>query len=83
LISEVVATAELMSRANELATQLANGPSAAYGQVKNLLMSSFQNGYETQLQLESDGIANMASTSDGKEGIAAFLEKRKPNFTGK
>jgi 2-(1,2-epoxy-1,2-dihydrophenyl)acetyl-CoA isomerase len=45
-------------------------------------MSSFQNGYETQLQLETDGIASMASTNDGKEGIAAFLEKRKPSFIG-
>jgi 2-(1,2-epoxy-1,2-dihydrophenyl)acetyl-CoA isomerase len=83
LVSEVVPTADVMTRANELASQLANGPSSAFGQVKHLLMSSFQNGYETQLQLETDGIANMAATSDGKEGIAAFLAKRKPSFTGK
>jgi 2-(1,2-epoxy-1,2-dihydrophenyl)acetyl-CoA isomerase len=82
LISEVVSSADLMKRANELALQLANGPSCAYGQVKKLLMSSFQNGYETQLQLETDGIASMASTNDGNEGIAAFLEKRKPSFIG-
>jgi 2-(1,2-epoxy-1,2-dihydrophenyl)acetyl-CoA isomerase len=83
LVSEIVPHADVMKRANELAMQLAKGPSNAYGQVKKLLMSSFQNGYETQLQLETDGIANMAATSDGKEGIAAFLAKRKPSFTGK
>jgi enoyl-CoA hydratase/carnithine racemase len=83
LVSEVVPAADVMTRADELAAQLAQGPSTAYGQVKNLLMNSFQNGYETQLQLETDGIAKMAATADGREGIAAFLEKRKPNFIGK
>jgi 2-(1,2-epoxy-1,2-dihydrophenyl)acetyl-CoA isomerase len=82
LVSEVVPIEDLMVRANELALQLASGPSIAYGQVKNLLLNSFQNGYETQLQLETDGIASMAATNDGREGIAAFLEKRKPSFTG-
>ena len=82
LISEVVAADEVMSSASELAKQLAAGPTLAFGQVKKLLMHSFQNGYETQVQLETDAIASMAASNDGKEGVNAFLAKRKPEFTG-
>jgi 2-(1,2-epoxy-1,2-dihydrophenyl)acetyl-CoA isomerase len=51
--------------------------------VKNLLNASFDNGLETQMELETRGISDMARSSDGREGIQAFLNKRKPNFKGK
>ena len=44
----------------------------------NAYYSSEENGYQT----EANGFSNCAKTSDFKEGTSAFLEKRKPNFTG-
>ena len=46
------------------------------------MIESFQNGLETQMELESRAIAARASSADGREGVGAFAEKRKPNFTG-
>ena len=83
IINQVVPEDELDSSVATLAATIAAGPTRAFGQVKSLLNSSFDNGLETQMELESRGIAAMSSTADGKEGIAAFLEKRKPKFTGK
>ena len=83
IINQVVSEDELDSSITALAATIAAGPTRAFGQVKSLLNSSFDNGLETQMELESRGIAAMSSTADGKEGIAAFLEKRKPKFTGK
>lgn len=83
LINQVVADAELDSKARELAATIAAGPTLAYGQVKQLLNGSFDNGLETQMELEARSIAAMAKSEDGKEGISAFLAKRKPTFVGK
>lgn len=82
LVNEVVPADELMSRARELATSLAAGPTLAFGEVKSLLNASFDNGLETQMELESRAISRMSGTSDGAEGIAAFLEKRSADFKG-
>jgi 2-(1,2-epoxy-1,2-dihydrophenyl)acetyl-CoA isomerase len=82
LVNQVVADDEVLATAMAQATKLAKGPTLAYGQVKKLLDASMQNSLESQMQLETEGIAGMAATSDGKEGIAAFLEKRKPDFKG-
>lgn len=82
LVNEVVADDELADSAMEFAKTLANGPTKAYGQVKKLLLTSFDNSLETQMEFEARGIAAMAQTEDGKEGIASFLEKRKPSYKG-
>jgi 2-(1,2-epoxy-1,2-dihydrophenyl)acetyl-CoA isomerase len=50
--------------------------------VKKLLATSFQESLETQMELEARGIAEMAGTADGREGIDAFLSKRAPGFRG-
>ncbi|MBO6557359.1 MAG: enoyl-CoA hydratase/isomerase family protein [Pseudomonadales bacterium] len=82
LINQVVSEAELDETVQKLADSLADGPTLAFGQVKSLLNASFDNGLETQMELESRGIADMARSRDGQEGINAFLNKRKPEFTG-
>ena len=82
LVNEVVAADELKARAQELAATLADGPTLAFGEVKTLLNASFDNGLETQMELESRAIAKMSGSDDGTEGIAAFLEKRSPKFKG-
>ena len=82
LVNQVVAEEAFDEAVSSLATRLAAGPTRAFGQVKSLLNASFDNGLETQMELETRGIAGMAATRDGREGIAAFLGKRKPEFKG-
>lgn len=83
LINKVVPADAVMDEAMALATTLANGPTRTYGLVKDLLLQTFSSSLETQMELEARGIATAAITADGKEGIKAFLEKRKPDFTGR
>ncbi len=73
---------ELMAEAQKLASRFAAGPTGAYGWVKRLLGDSFSNSLETQMELETRGISATAASPDGREGVAAFVEKRKPSFTG-
>ena len=83
LVTRVVPDADLMSEALKFATQLAAGPTTAYGGVKRLMVESFTNTLEAQLALETDYISAMGRTTDGREGIASFLAKRAPKFSGK
>lgn len=82
LANELVPATELSARAGVLARQLASGPTAAFGQVKTLLAASATNSLETQMELEARAIADSARTADAREGIDAFLNKRKPQFKG-
>jgi 2-(1,2-epoxy-1,2-dihydrophenyl)acetyl-CoA isomerase len=81
LINKIVDGKDLAAMTKELANKFANGPTLAYGKVKSLLNASFDNGLETQMELETRAISDMARSSDGREGIQAFLNKRKPDFT--
>jgi len=83
LVNRVVPDADLMSDACELAGKLAAGPTRAYGGVKKLLIASGTNDLETQMDLETKYIVDMAGSPDGVEGINAFMEKRAPAFMGK
>lgn len=80
LINRVVPDDELMTESMELARQLASGATLAYGTVKALLHNTFADTLETQMELEARGIAALTHTHDGQEGVAAFREKRAPNF---
>lgn len=82
LVSRVVPDEELAGAAAALARELAAGPTRAFGTVKTLLATAFQESLETQMELEARGIAAMAGTADGREGIDAFVGKRAPKFTG-
>lgn len=82
IVTRVVADADLLAEATKLATELASGPTAAYGNAKRLLHSGFSESLETQMEHETQSIAAMARGADGREGIAAFLEKRPARFTG-
>lgn len=83
LVDEVVPAAELLAHAEKVAVQLASGPTRAFGEVRRLLLSVQQQPLETQLELEAQALARMASTADAREGLVAFSEKRKPRFTGR
>jgi len=82
LVNQVVPAGEELEAAMALAQQLAQGPTAAYGDVKRLITSSSTESLETQLALEAELIAANSVGSDGQEGMNAFLEKRKPAFKG-
>ena len=82
LVNQLVSVEELMPTVDALANNLANGATEAYGQVKQLLVETFGQTLEGQMELESRGIAAMGQTVDGREGVNAFLEKRKPKFVG-
>jgi len=83
LIERVVAADALDDEARKLARELAAGPTRAYGVTKRLLLGTFDHGIETQMELETIGIAAMGATDDAKEGIGAFFEKRAPQFRGR
>jgi 2-(1,2-epoxy-1,2-dihydrophenyl)acetyl-CoA isomerase len=80
LINQIVEDAQLADTATALVARLASGPAGAYGTVKRLLAEA-EPGWEAQLAREGRTIAGRAATAEGKEGIAAFLEKRAPKFT--
>lgn len=83
LVNRVVADNELTDETDALASQLAAGATQAFGTTKRLFLQSFDSSLETQLQRESDGIAAMGASADGREGIDAFHNKRKPEFRGR
>jgi 2-(1,2-epoxy-1,2-dihydrophenyl)acetyl-CoA isomerase len=66
----------------KMATTLANMPTKALGLTKRLLNNSLTNNLEQQLQLESDLQIEASSSNDYREGVTAFVEKRKPIFNG-
>lgn len=83
LVTRVVPDNELLAQARAIAVQLAAGPTRAYGVSKRLLHSGWAETLETQMENESQAIANSARTADAREGITAFLEKRPPKYKGK
>jgi 2-(1,2-epoxy-1,2-dihydrophenyl)acetyl-CoA isomerase len=82
LLNEVVPDGELAERAKALAAGLAAGPTGAFGEAKRLLRAGWNETLETQMETEGRVLAARARSTDGREGIAAFLEKREPRFAG-
>ena len=68
--------------AKNIVATLASMPTKGLAYTKQLLNNSFQNNYEEQLEDEENFQQRAGSTNDYKEGVQAFLEKRKPIFTG-
>jgi 2-(1,2-epoxy-1,2-dihydrophenyl)acetyl-CoA isomerase len=83
LVDQVVADDKLDECAMELATRFANGPTLAYGQIKRLFRSAQTASIEAQLEDEARTIAVISGTEDAREGIAAQLARRKPDFKGR
>jgi 2-(1,2-epoxy-1,2-dihydrophenyl)acetyl-CoA isomerase len=80
LVTRVVADAALRDEALAVSRRIASGPAFAQSVVKKLLLCSLRNGLEEQMELEGREISRAAQSPDGKEGIRAFTEKRKPVF---
>ena len=83
LVSQVFEASHFERHAMETADRLAQGPTQAYGQVKALFDGSWDSDLATQLDAETDAIANIGLTGDFQEGIRAFSQKRQAWFQGR
>jgi 2-(1,2-epoxy-1,2-dihydrophenyl)acetyl-CoA isomerase len=83
MINKVVPTDDLMTEAMTMAEKLAAAPTGSIGRIKRMLNASFANDLRQQLELEHKCQIESGQSRDFKEGVAAFFEKRSPNFTGK
>jgi 2-(1,2-epoxy-1,2-dihydrophenyl)acetyl-CoA isomerase len=83
LVDEVVEADALATRAAELAATYAAGPTAGIGMTKRLFDRALHSTLDEQLALEAELQNAATKTEDFKEGVAAFLEKRPPSFSGR
>jgi len=72
-----------MPEATALARRLAAGPTKGYALLKRALYASAGNSLDAQLDLERDLQREAGLSEDYREGVAAFMQKRKPVFKGK
>ncbi|MGH7516349.1 MAG: 2-(1,2-epoxy-1,2-dihydrophenyl)acetyl-CoA isomerase PaaG [Gemmatimonadales bacterium] len=82
LIYRACPAATLQDEASKLAIHLATQPTLGLGFTKRLLNAALINDLDTQLELEADLQGAAGRTADYAEGVAAFLAKRRPVFTG-
>ena len=80
LITQVCKPEELTETVQHYVNILANQSTPAIANMRALLLMSEQNTIETQLELEARFIAQISTHDTAKEGISAYVEKRKPNF---
>jgi 2-(1,2-epoxy-1,2-dihydrophenyl)acetyl-CoA isomerase len=83
LVSEVVEADSLAARAAERAAELAALPTRGIGMTKRLFDAAPTSTLEDQLEREAQLQAAATQTEDFREGVAAFLEKRPPDFKGR
>ena len=83
VISEMAPTGQALARAIEIAREIAGMPPIAVMQIKEIVNAGLNAPLETALMLERKALLLQFATSDQKEGMRAFLEKRKPTFEGK
>jgi 2-(1,2-epoxy-1,2-dihydrophenyl)acetyl-CoA isomerase len=82
MINRVVPVESLTDEAAKLAGKLAAGPTGSIGRIKKMLNASFSNTLDEQLKLEHVCQLESGKSDDFKDGVAAFFEKRAPNFSG-
>jgi 2-(1,2-epoxy-1,2-dihydrophenyl)acetyl-CoA isomerase len=82
LVWKCVDDEKLMDEAMELAARLARGPTLAFPALRRLVAAADHNTLEQHLDLERDVQRVLADSEDFLEGVAAFLQKRKPRFKG-
>ena len=83
LVNWVVPGKDLEVATGKIVRRLVGGPTAAYGETKALVNRTFERPLAAQLDAEAQAFARCARTRDLAEGVTAFVEKRKPDFTGR
>jgi enoyl-CoA hydratase/carnithine racemase len=80
LVSKIVEPGLALDAAMTLARELARGPRAALAAIKALAAAGGSNTLDGQLDAEAIHMTNALGSADGREGVTAFLAKRKPDF---
>ena len=83
IVDEVVPAAELLDRTLERARAYASGPTFAIGRIKKAAVQGFGLRLDEGLALERKLLIELFKSEDAKEGVTAFVEKRKPSYKGK
>ena len=83
VVSEVAPTGQALARAIAIAQEIAAMPPIALMQIKEIINAGLNAPLDTALMLERKAFQLQFATSDQKEGMQAFMEKRKPKFEGK
>ncbi|MBP9095899.1 MAG: enoyl-CoA hydratase/isomerase family protein [Ignavibacteria bacterium] len=84
LINKMVSNGTVLKKITaQVAENFASKPTFAIGMIKDMLQKAAHSPLEDILELEAQHQQSAGNSADFKEGVAAFLEKRKPKFTGK
>lgn len=82
LINDVVDDEDLADASWDLARELAAGPTVAFGEIKNLLLSTYEQPVEAQMELEARAMVRATRSEDGWNAVNAVLAKQAPTFEG-
>jgi len=80
LVTEIAEDGQSVERAIEMLQNIKTLPLTSFAASKKLLNDSFNNSFEAHMQMEREFVSRCAGHPNGREGIAAFLEKRKPYY---
>jgi len=83
IVDDVVPASELVNKALERAKVYATGPTFAIGRIKLATVQGFGMRLDEGLKRERELLIELFKSEDAKEGVTAFVEKRKPNYKGK
>ena len=83
LIWKAVDDEALDAEVDALAARFAAGPTRGLARIKKMLRESWDHDLGTELDLQRDAMRELGYSDDYREGVAAFMEKRRPNFTGR
>lgn len=83
IFNQVVADEELANATRELALHIASGPPVALGYMKENINRAVTGDLRSCLAMEADRMTRCAATTDHKEAVKAFMEKRQPTFSGR
>ncbi|HYI47602.1 MAG TPA: 2-(1,2-epoxy-1,2-dihydrophenyl)acetyl-CoA isomerase PaaG [Allosphingosinicella sp.] len=83
LIWKAVEDDQLDAEVDALAARFAAGPTRGLARIKRMIRESWGQSLDSELDRQRDAMRELGFSDDYREGVAAFMEKRKPNFTGK
>jgi 2-(1,2-epoxy-1,2-dihydrophenyl)acetyl-CoA isomerase len=83
LIWKAVEDERLDEEVDALAARFAAGPTRGLGRIKKMIRESWGHSLDEELDLQRDAMRELGFSDDYREGVAAFMEKRKPRFTGR